>query len=96
MTEEKKQAYENKIQAQLDEWQAEINKLKAQAQEKGADAQIAYNEQLAKLEEKKDNAAAKLDAVKSASDNAWQDLKGGVQQATQDLSDVLDSARRQF
>lgn len=96
MSNDNKEAYESKMDAKLQEWQAEIDKLKAKSQSAGADAQIKYNDQIARLEQKKDEANAKLAAVKDASGDAWQELKDGVQQATSDLGDAIKSARQQF
>ena len=37
-----KETYQNKLQAQLDQWKAEIDKLQAQSREASADMQIKY------------------------------------------------------
>ena len=38
-----KEAYRRKVEAQMDEWQAEIDKLVAQSKGKEADSEIQYN-----------------------------------------------------
>jgi len=41
-----KEAYQQKIGAQLDEWKAEIDKMKAKADKAEANAQLEYNKQI--------------------------------------------------
>ena len=41
-----KKLYQQKMQAQLDEWRAEIEKLKAKASRASADAQMKMNKQI--------------------------------------------------
>jgi hypothetical protein len=45
-----KELYQQKKQAQLDEWRAEVNKLKARASGASADAQLEMNKQIKALE----------------------------------------------
>lgn len=71
-----KKAYEEKLQAQLDEWNAEIEKLKAKADKAEADAKIEYYEQIEKLREQQQEAQAKLNELRRAGEDAWEDLKG--------------------
>lgn len=44
-----KETYEKKLQAQLDEWEAEINKLKDKADKAAAEAQPEYNKLIDEL-----------------------------------------------
>ena len=45
-----KEAYLQKLQAKLDEWEADIQVLKAKASGANADAQIQLNKQIRELE----------------------------------------------
>ncbi|BCA78558.1 coiled coil domain-containing protein [Desulfuromonas sp. AOP6] len=92
----KKEAYEKKLQAQLDEWDAEIKKLKAQADKAGADAQIKYHQQIEELESMRKSAAAKLTELKNAGDDAWEDLRAGIESAWDSLGKALKSAASRF
>jgi uncharacterized coiled-coil DUF342 family protein len=91
-----KQAYRQKIQAQLDEWSAEIDKLRAKADKADADAEIAFNRELDNLRDKKNQARARLDELSSAGDDAWEDLKTGVETASTQLGQALRSAQSRF
>jgi chromosome segregation ATPase len=91
-----KEAYEKKLQGQLDEWGAEIDKLKAKADSAKADAQLEYYKQIEDLRSMKDAASKKLDELKEAGDDAWEDLKAGIDSAWDSLSSSVKSAVSRF
>lgn len=91
-----KAAYEKKLRAHLDEWNAEINKLKAKAERAEADAQLQYNEEIAKLQSMRDGAAAKLSELEAAGDDAWEDLKAGIENAWDSMAVAVKSATSRF
>lgn len=91
-----KDAYEQKLEAQLDTWSAEIDKLKAKAKAADADAQLDYYKQLEELRSMQHAANKKLLQLKSASDDAWEDLKAGVESAWDSLGTALNSAASRF
>lgn len=86
----------NKLQAKLDEYDANIDGLKALADKAGADAKLEYYKQIESLREKKEAAKTKLDELKVAGDGAWEDLKEGVESAWNDLGEALKSAVSRF
>ena len=92
----KKQAYEAKLKAQLDEWNAKIDVLKAKAEKAGAQTKIEYHETIEDLQKKRAKAKDKLQELSAASDDAWDDLKGGVEQAWKSFGDAVDSAVSRF
>ena len=89
-------AYEQKLQAQLDEWAAEIKKLKARADQAEADAQIEYHRQIDRLKQEQQRAEAKLEELRHAGEGAWEDLKVGVEKAWQDLGEAVRAAASRF
>lgn len=91
-----KQAYQQKVQAQLDEWSAEIDKLRAKADKADADAQIALNREIDDLRDKKNQAREKLEELSDASEGAWEDLKTGIESASNQLGQALRSAQSRF
>lgn len=91
-----KQAYEKKLQAQLDEWNAQIDVLKAKADSAEADVQLKYYKQIEELREQQAAAKVKLDELKNAGEDAWEDLKAGVESAWSSLSNSLKSATSRF
>lgn len=92
----KKDAYEEKLHAQLDEWGAEIDKLQAKADNAKADAQLEYNKQIEELRSMQETAANKLTELRNAGDDAWEDLKAGLDNAWDSLGNALKSASSKF
>lgn len=91
-----KEAYEQKLQAQLDEWSAEIDKLKARADQAEADAQLEHYKQIENLRTMQDAARSKLAELKNSGDDAWEDLKAGIDNARESLAQALKSAKSRF
>jgi Zn-dependent M32 family carboxypeptidase len=91
-----REAYEKKLQAQLDEWAAEIKKLKAKADKAGADAKLEYHKQIEDLRALQERAKAKFAALKETGDDAWEDLKGGIEKAFDTMNKALKSVIAKF
>lgn len=91
-----KKAYQQKLQARLDGWNAEIKKIEAKANEAAADSRLEFNRQLKEIRKKKDNAEKKLVKLKDASGDAWEDIKEGIDSAFSSLGDAVDSAKGRF
>ena len=85
-----KNAYEQKIDAQLKEWQAKIDEARAKGEQQTADARIEYQKQIGEMESRMDAVRAKLDELKKASSDSWEDLKTNIDRATRDMGDKLD------
>lgn len=94
--EETKKIYEQKIQAQLDEWEAEIDKLKAKADQAEADARLKYYNQIEELQARHEEAAEKLAELKAASSDAWKDIKAGLENARVQLDNAMRNAASRF
>ncbi len=85
--------YVQKMHDMLQKLDAEIDTLAARAGHVEADVRDEYHRQLAQLRTRRDEARAKLDALREAGEGAWQDLKAGVELARQALGEAVDSAR---
>jgi len=48
------------------------------------------------LQTNTENTQAKLEELKSASDEAWETIKGGVEKASVDLKSAIDGALSEF
>jgi uncharacterized coiled-coil DUF342 family protein len=91
-----KKAYEQKLQARLDEWSAEIDKLKAKADSAEAGAQLEYYKQIDELRSMQTTAANKLTELKDTGDDAWEALKSGFDGAWDSFGDAMKSAAERF
>ncbi|MBQ0754748.1 MAG: hypothetical protein KBT87_07240 [Gammaproteobacteria bacterium] len=90
------EAYKEKYSAKLDEWKAEIDKLKARAVQEKSDASISLREKVDELEKKRDEAKKQLEKLSNAGNDAWEDLKSGVEKACTDLSGSIKAAMHKF
>lgn len=88
--------YVRKMQAKLDEWNSEIDKLTARANEVKADVKNDYYEQIATLKIKQTTARQKIEELQHAGENAWEDVKSGIDLALTAMGEALDSARSRF
>lgn len=91
-----KELYQQKFQAQLNEWRAEIDKLKAKAAEATSDAQLALNRHIEELEALSQNATAKLAELSSAGEEAWDSVKKGAESAWDTLKTSFSDAAAKF
>ncbi len=91
-----KDSYEKKLRAQLDEWKLEINVLKAKADKADAEAQLEFYKQVEQLREMQERARNRLDTLRDASDDAWEDMKAGMESAWLSLGTAIKSAKSRF
>ena len=91
-----KTAYTRKLEAEIEEWNAEIDLLRAKAKSASADAQLDYEQQIDDLKSKRDEMEGKLQELNDASADAWEDVKRGVDRAWKDMSAAVDAAASRF
>ena len=91
-----KNAYQDKMDARLREWQANIDALKARADQAGAEQRIKYHEEIDSLRTKQQRVQEKLEELRTAGTDAWEDVKAGVEVAWTDLQDAVQRARDKF
>jgi hypothetical protein len=87
-----KDAYKQKLTAQLKEWDAQINLLEARVENAGADIQVKRAKAIRELRTKQHAASEKMkelgnasgaawDSVKATADKIWDELKTGIADA---------------
>jgi hypothetical protein len=89
---DKRKAYEEKLDAQLEEWNAQIALLKARADKAKAGAKIEYYKTIEALQRRQDEARAKLDELKAAGDETLEDLKTGAEKAWAEVKTAFHKA----
>jgi hypothetical protein len=87
-----KEMYQRKLQARLDEINAEIDKFHAMAEKAGAEARLQYYEKLDELKDLQLKAIDHMAEFKASSDEAWEDLKTGMESAWNSLEDAVKTA----
>jgi uncharacterized coiled-coil DUF342 family protein len=88
--------YIRKMQAKLEEWNAEIDTLTAKADKVTAEVKGEYNEQIESLRLKQAAARHKIEELQRAGESAWEDLKSGVELAWDVMGEAIVSARSRF
>ena len=93
---DKRKAFEEKFDAQLKEWSAEIALLKAKADKAKAEVKIEYYKTIETLQGKQDVAGTKLKELRSAGDDAWEDVKAGAENVWTEIKTVFQNAASRF
>lgn len=93
---ETKDAYKQKLEAQLNELGAQINLLAAKADSAGVDAKLKYNQELDELRDKQRQAAVKLKELEAAGEHAWKKVKDSADTLWHDLQTGVASTVAKF
>jgi chromosome segregation ATPase len=91
-----KELYQQKVEAQLDEWKAEVDRLRAKAAGASADRQLEMNRQIEDLEGRIEDGQAKLAELADTSEDAWESIKDGFESAWDSLRAAFDDAASKF
>ena len=93
---ENREVYQGKIEAQFSEWGSAIDRLKARADKAAADTKQGYYDEIATLHAKQASMQAKLEEIKTSSDDAWGDLKKGLDRSLNQVEDSFTKAAARF
>ena len=93
---DKRKAYEETLDAQLDEWKAQIVLLKSRADKAKAEAKLEYYKTIEALQHKQDEARTKLHELKTAGDEEWEEQKTGVEKVWDDFRTTFHGAAEMF
>jgi len=91
-----KEAYQRKLEAQLDEWDAKLDLLSAKARNATADARISYETELDRLQSRRAAARQKLEELGKRSEDAWEDLKDGAEKAWDEMGKAIERLASRF
>jgi hypothetical protein len=89
-------AYQNKLDAQIEELNARLALMRAKAKGFAADARIAAHEELSDTDAKLARLKARMGKLRVAGDGAWQEMKVGVESAWTELSTAAKRAKKRF
>jgi len=93
---DKRKAYEEKLDTQLKEWDAEIALLKAKVENAKSDAKIDYYKTIETLEHKQDKAKTKFQELKTSGDEAWEAVKSGMEKTWAEVKAAYHDAVSKF
>jgi peptidoglycan hydrolase CwlO-like protein len=87
---QQKDAFQRKVQAELDEIQVHITRLRGQVKHASAEARTDIQKAIVELEKKKDLANKKVQEIHSATAASWEQVKSKAAAAVDDLRDSLN------
>jgi len=93
---EHKKSYEEKIQAQLDEWRSDIDSLKEKAKHASAETKLKYQESIDKLEMKMKEGKSRLKDLAESSDDAWDSIKDGAESVWDTMKATFKEVKEKF
>ena len=93
---QQKDAFQRKVQTELDEMQVRITQLRGQVKHASGEARRDIKKAIGELEKKKDLAHKKAQDIHSATASSWEQVKSKTAAAMDDLRDSLTRARSHF
>jgi hypothetical protein len=87
---DKRTEYVEKLSAQMVEWDNQIELLKDKADSAAPESKSDYSSAIAALQLKRDEAAQRLQGISAASDDEWEDLKTGAENAWGEVRTILN------
>ncbi len=88
--------YVEKLKAQLDQWEKQIALWEAAALEATAEAKIELEKQIGITRSRLDDMVFRMELLKGASTDAWQDIARGADEARKTMLDAFEKARFHF
>ena len=86
-----KELYQQKVDAQINEWGARVDVLKAKAEKATVEAKIEIHKQAEELTRLQETARKQYDELKAASADKWEAAKHGVEEQWQQLSGAVET-----
>lgn len=88
--------YLTRLTEQLDEWRSQLSQLDQRANAMFAEARAEYADELDALLQRHDQAEGRLVELQQTSEQVWDDLKTGMDEALERLEDALETALSRF
>lgn len=91
-----KDAYKQKIEAELEVVKAKLAEYKAEAKSAAADVRIEYTQHVDELEKMADTINAKLQELEIAGEDKWESLKENLESAWNKLTTAVHETAVKF
>jgi len=88
--------YEKKLDAELRDLNAQVDLLKAKAGTVQAEVKLEYGKAIDALQHKLHHAKGKLQELKTAGDDAWEDIRTGAEKAWDEMKAAYRDASSRF
>ena len=83
--------YEKNMQARLDEWKARLEVFKEKADQEETNLQLEYYTLSDEIKVEMETAHKKLERLKQAGDETWEEFKGEVEKTWDILDELIRS-----
>ena len=80
-----RQAYETRLDEQLNAWDADLQSFKEKAKSASVDGMMKYDQAVQALKHKHEEAGRYLAELKATSDDTWEQVKAGTEKAWSEL-----------
>jgi SMC interacting uncharacterized protein involved in chromosome segregation len=87
-----RRVYETDLDAQWAQWKADIDVLKAKARRTEVDAMVEYDKAIDALQRKHKEAGNRLNRLKAASDEAWEDIKATTEKTWSEVKSLFQTS----
>ena len=88
--------YIEKMKAQLEQWEKQVAIWEAAALEATAEARIELEKQMGITRSRLDDMVYRMELLKGASTEAWQEIARGADEARKTMQDAFEKARFHF
>ena len=89
-------AYVEKLKAQIDDWNADITKLETKAGLAAADVRIAFEQTIESLRAERDAVHAKVEQIEESTEEAWEELKDHAEELWDKTKRAFAAAKAEF
>jgi hypothetical protein len=91
-----REEYVAKMKAQLDQWNAQMAQWEAAARDAKAEAKGEWEKQVGILKSRIDDVVFRMELLKGASTEAWQEVARGAEEARKAMQLSFERARSKF
>ena len=88
--------YVEKMKAQLDQWNSQAAAWEAATREATAEARVELEKQVGIMKSRADDLVYRMELLKGASADAWQDVARGADEARRTMQEAFEKARLHF
>ena len=88
--------YVEKLKAQLEQWNAQMATWESTAREATAEARMELEKQIGITRSRLDDMVFRMELLKGASADAWQEIARGADEARTTMQDAFERARFHF
>ena len=92
----KRNEYLDKIKAQLEEWEYDINRLEARLDDAQDEAKVKLDKTINDLKARQKDMQGRLKQLENAAEEAWTDVKDGLELAWDSLKLGFLAAKSEF